>query len=153
MAQVNTNTDAYQGRKVGHLLLVTDTADDDSDKTLTVPARVVWQVVCLYAHYNATAVVGNRRLAVYILDDSANVVSASPVYAAQVASSTRRYTFSPNTSQAQEPYAGYMSSPFPAQILPAGYGVRVWDVSAIDPAADDMYLYMEVWEYDLSVFS
>jgi len=42
-----------------------------------------------------------------------------------------------------------ITGPFPDVILTAGMAIRVWDLTAVDAAADDMVVVLHYIEYDV----
>ena len=117
---------------------------NDSDKTLTVPANTIWQVLWIWVELVSTATVGTRQVTVQILDAAADVVMTLKAGATQAASLTRNYLFAPALADltAFRDTSFLMTPCPPTLILPAGYGVHVYDSAAVDAAADDMVVQM-----------
>jgi hypothetical protein len=116
-----------------------DTALNDSDKTITVPAQKQWVLKSLYAKLISTATVGNRQLDVLITDAADNIFAKFVAGAVQAASLTREYLFAPQQPQETAFTGGLMLRALAGELtLPAGYKIRVFDSAAIDAAADDM---------------
>jgi len=122
--------------------LQSDTSADDSDKTFTVPAATIWQVLSLYVAYTSTADVGNRQLVVEVQDGSSNVIGQIRAGVVQAASLTYSYMFAPGLADLTSVRdTTFIMTPLPASwVLPAGYVLRIYDSKAIAAAADDMIL-------------
>lgn len=141
----------------GTVVWTRDAAANNSDKSFTTGAGKVRRLVGIEAELTATATVGNRYLT-FNVTDGTNVVYQGPRTAAIVASqvgtllascavaSTTNTNDVPKFDAALPNVArGYS---LPELILPAGYVVRVWDVSAVDAAADDLVVVLHYVEYD-----
>ena len=128
------------------LSLQAEETANDSDKTLTVPANTIWQVLWIWVELVSTATVGTRQMTVQILDAAADVVMTLKAGATQAASLTRNYCFAPALADLTAfRDTSFLMTPLPPTvILPAGYGVRVYDSAAVDAAADDMVVQMMV---------
>lgn len=136
---------------------VRDAALNDSDKSFTVPAGKVWDIKKVYGELTCTATVGNRFLCVSVTDGT-NVIFRS-VNSAGVASQEININllFTGGTfydANALTDLAGNAQNLSRSQcvgpmILPAGYVIRVYDLSGIDPAADDLTVVLHYVEYDL----
>ena len=136
-------------------VLSSDTAANDSDKTVTVPAGKEWDVQWVYAELATSGTPGNRTLAMYVLDASGNIIFRAGRSGSLAASTTWRAIWG-SLGGVANPYAvqgpdGELSLlPFPQRlVLPAGFGLRIFDISAIDVAADDLTLRIMVLERDL----
>jgi len=125
-----------------------DTALNDSDKTITVPAGKVWRVLYAFASLISTATVGNRQMQMDVQDDSSNVMGQSSALNVQVASVTENYHWRMSRNTATEDVATEHYMPLPAEYLPAGYVMRIYDSAAIDAAADDLTIRVLVEELD-----
>lgn len=133
-----------------------DTAND-SDKTFTVPAGKVWEILMLSANIVATATVGNRTV-VMLVNVAGGAVLAMCLGAAVAATAAGAYVVGPGvtnstTIQDYPLYTGFVSASMksmsiPTLYLPAGATIRIYDIAAIDPAADDMTVVLEYVEYD-----
>ncbi len=130
---------------------------NDSDKLFIVPTGKVWDMKSVDALLATTATVGNRFLAV-AFGDGTNTIRHYIATAAIAASQKGGYALSCSGSVAASSIAGKTldaSSPnvqislgtAPVLLL-AGYTVRVWDLSAIDAAADDLTVVLHYVEYD-----
>lgn len=129
------------------IILQTDAAANDSDKTFTVTAGTAWKISSIYVSLASTATVGNRLVVALLTDASDNAVAAYHSTATQAASLTRTYLFAPlGVSFAAFNGSGHMQIAINEQWLPGGYKIRVYDSAAIDAAADDMTIRMFVEE-------
>lgn len=138
---------------------VRDDAANDSDKSFTVPAGKVWSLKSVHAELATTATVGNRNLAVSMTDGT-NPINIQARSAAIAASKTGVVNvfmgggFYSATTQYNPLLTGAVPDiAFGASyqyecILPAGYVIRVYDVAAIDPNADDLTVVLHYVEYD-----
>lgn len=150
MAQATTRTGAYfNPNRPGEFIQVTDTAANDSDKTITVPAGKVWEVLYVFASLVTTATIGNRQIQLDLRDDSDNVMGQSSALNVQTASGTESYHWRPSNNTATEDVATEHWMPLPdARFLPPGYDMRIYDSAAIDAAADDLTIRMQVIQYN-----
>jgi hypothetical protein len=127
--------------------LQSDETLNDSDKTFTVPADTEWQILWIWAEFTTTATVGNRQLVIEI-QDTANDVIGQPARAGvtQAASLTYYYQFGPGLADLVAfRDTDWLSAPIPpTTILKAGDIVRVYDNNAVDAAADDLILQMQI---------
>lgn len=133
-----------------------DYGTNDSDKTITVPAGKYYEVRYIEVALTTTATVGNRVLQVVIGDgtDAIFGIRTGSVAASNVGllvlvpgipyATTNKRTPS---NAANSTVAVRDSLPQPL-ILPAGYTIRCYDVSAVDAAADDMEIVILGVEYD-----
>lgn len=126
--------------------VVTDVTDNDSDKTLTVPANTEWQVLALAITLATTADVGDRQLSVLITNAADVVLAQVRPGVVQAASLTRYYSLAVGQP---DDFAFYdtdlLRAPLPLlPPLPAGYKVRVYDNNAVAAAADDMHIALTV---------
>ena len=116
----------------------TDSADNDSDKTITVPTGFTWIIANIFVTLVATADAGNRQMTVLITDPAGVALGNVKADSVQIASATEYYSFTPVAGIATEAPAGYHYASLPSFILDAGSTIRVYDSAAIQPAADDM---------------
>ena len=130
-----------------NIVLQSDVALNDSDKTLTVTASRQWRIKSIYVKLISTATVGNRQVDVLITDAADLPMAKLVAGAVQAASLTREYIFAPANPQETGFTNGVMFRALPDQLtLPAGYKVRVYDSAAIAATADDMDVNMLVEE-------
>jgi len=134
-----------------------DAATNDSDKSFTVPAGKIWDLLSVQATMVNTATVGNRKLTMTITDGTDVVLvapagsvpaSGAPMFQATGGNYSllqlQRFDSLANATTGGITIAGL---PIPC-LLPAGYVVRVYDAAAIDAAADDMIVVLHYVEYD-----
>lgn len=141
--------DANEGMLLVNLGWTPDLQSDenlnDSDKSFTVPASTEWRVKWIYVELTTTATAGNRQMEIQIQDDAADVIARLVCGDVQAASLTRYYLFAPNVAElTAERDTDKFSTLMPEWILPASYVVRVWDNAAVDAAADDLIIQMQV---------
>lgn len=124
--------------------LAADETADDSDKSFTVTANQVWQILWIWVELTTTATVGDRQLVVQLQDNAADVIGEVRVGSVQAASLTRNYMFAPALADLTSfRDTDYLMTPFPPTIiLPESYIIRVYDNNAVDAAADDMVVQM-----------
>lgn len=128
--------------------LVSDTANDDSDKTFTVPNGKTWEVKWIWVELVTTATVGNRQIVVVALDSTSDVIGLVNAGAVQAAGATRNYLFAHHVGDLTAfRNTSYLTNPIPEFILPQGFAIRVYDITAVAAAADDMVVHMLVREY------
>ena len=136
-----------------------DATADDSDKSFTVPAGKVWDLVAIESTLVATATVGNRQLQFIITNGVATVYTgtrAPNITASQAGVALWDFSNGDGYSAAQvrvrlDTLAGpnvYVTCPEAKTILPAGYVIRVYDAAAVDAAADDLTVVLHYVEYD-----
>ena len=136
MAQVTHLEDRTFNRRAGQLFVAVDSALNDSDKAITVPAGQIWEIREVFVTFTASAVVGDRVL-VCCVHDGTEVLSAIPSNGIlQAASTTYRYAFGGNwwSNTGSDDY----TLPLPIHTLYSGWYIRVYDRNAVDAAADDM---------------
>lgn len=132
------------------------TSTDDSDYTITVGAGKVRRYHHLAAQLNCTATVGNRYLWIAAYNQAGNqllMYQTAVITANQIAvlvlgqdeawSTTARFRISGTTAPNVQ-----LSAPIPDLFLTAGSYIRIWDSGAIDPAADDLYIFQVYEEWD-----
>lgn len=118
--------------------LQTDVVVDDSDKSFTVPADEEWDVQHIHAELISSATAGNRRMAIEIQDASANTLALVQAGVVQAASLTRNYNFGPGLADQAAFVTDTLNSALPKLRLGPGEVIRVFDIAAIDAAADDL---------------
>lgn len=128
------------------IVLVSDETANDSDKTLTVPASTYQQVLWIWVELTTTATAGARQLVIQIQDAATDVIAEWRPGATQAESLTRYYIFAPaNADLTGFRDTDWLMTPIPPTlILTAGQIIRVYDNNAVDAAADDMVIQMQV---------
>jgi len=126
--------------------LQSDETTNDSDKTFTVPASTEWQVLWVWVELATTATVGNRQLVIEIQDSAADVIGQFRAGVVQAASLTRYYQWAASMADLQAfRDTDWLMTPLPpGLILQAGDILRVYDNNAVDAAADDMVVQMQI---------
>jgi hypothetical protein len=118
-----------------------DVTDDDSDKTFTVPAGFMWDILSVHIKLTSTADAGNRQICLEITDGT-NVILRIMAGIVQAASLIRYYNFykgAPNLTAFIN--TDYLANPLPdGFVLLPGYTLRIYDKTAVAAAADDMHV-------------
>lgn len=123
--------------------LQSDEAENDSDKTFTVPASTEWEIQSLRVELITSAAAGNRQIVVELQDDAADAIAQFRAGIVQAESLIRYYMFAPDVvDMTAFRDTDYLSTPMPKIVLPAAYIIRVYDSKAIDAAVDDMVMQM-----------
>ena len=131
---------------------------DDSDWTYTVPTGKAW--LLLYAKFDITASAnaGNRHQAIDIgngtnvfltIYNDNNAVAATQRGTIEIGFG-ETYTVTANqlSTLSHLSVTSGIRSPIPLLYLPAGYTIRLWDISAIHAAGDDCPHAIHYIEYD-----
>lgn len=122
-----------------NIITVFDNAVNDSDKTFTVPAGEVWEVLHANVLYASSADVGNRVMHMDAYDDSGNEICSASAGAVQTASLTGSYLFMQGTYRETAFVNGGLQVPIPANLfLTEGFSLRFYDAAAVAVAVDDM---------------
>lgn len=106
-----------------------------NDKIFTVPASTEYEILSVYAAMTALAGGGSRTVSVVIATATVSeVLSRYTVGLVTTAGNTIRYTFAPSLAKetALDLGGGNVTVPMSPVFLPAGYKIRVHDVSAIN---------------------
>lgn len=136
---------------------IRDASLNDSDKSYTVPAGKIWKLIMLEGQLATSATVGNRYLAISISNGTNEVFKAN--HTAAIAASQygmnmvstnaqRDTTAKKRLDDATTDQNVTVQSILPEMSIPAGYIIRIWDVAAIDAAADDLTVNLHYIEYD-----
>lgn len=120
------------------IALTADVTADDSDKSFTVPAGVTWELLNLYATLVSTATAGLRRMVVEVQDGSSNVLARVQAGATQTISLTWQYNFAPGLADQTAVVNLTLNTALPKLVLMPGHVLRVYDITAVDAAADDL---------------
>jgi len=122
-----------------------DEGANDSDKTILVPASTQWHFLSVRVELTTTATVGDRQIVLQLLDDSSDVIGEVRAGVVQAASLTRYYEFSPPCADLLGfRDTDWLMTPLPFWVAPAAWGLRVYDNNAVDAAADDMIVQMNI---------
>jgi len=144
----------------GTPVIVYDDAANNSAKTYTTPVGKKRKIEFVAATITATATVGNRSLRVDIQDATPTVLYTT-VQSANITANQVGTILIGNGGYAPVPAASGrrvnvaaavnvgLQDTFPGEIvLPAGYSIKVWDITAVDAAADDLVVTLVYTEYD-----
>lgn len=132
-----------------------DATANDSDKTFAVPAGKRWHLCYIAGDIINTATVGNRVVQILITDGTNNLwvsYRSGSVPASEAGQlffsngitrdANARSRLSAPTSAANVSITGGL----PILTLDAGSTIRVWDIAAIDAAADDLTVVLHYLE-------
>lgn len=110
-----------------------------------VPANTEYQILSIFVTLATTATAGNRQLVVQALDSTDDVILSVRAGLTQGPGVTRTYQFGPGLVQdvafRDTDYASVALLPI---LLAPGQKLRVRDSKAIDAAADDMTIFVQV---------
>ena len=122
-----------------NVVSVRDDSVDDSNKTWTVPDNEIWKITRACVSYTSSVTVGNRVFTLQEENASGGVLQRLVSGKVQAASATVSYCCLQGIFRETTVVNGSLQVPLPADFyIPGGHSFRVWDSSAIDPAADDM---------------
>jgi len=129
---------------------------NDSDYSITIPAGKIRHYHAFAVQLSCTATVGNRQLRFMTFDPAgvgiANIVTAG-LTASQVGVILLLEGVPWDGTPRTAPFAVITPNQMITTSIPVPYLVedcviRVWDNSAIDPAADDLYIIQNYEEWD-----
>lgn len=126
---------------------ISNVTPDSSNKTFTVPANTEYQILFIRVNLATTATVGIRQVVVRVEHPAATLTGAlARAAATQTASLTREYTFASGLADLSAfRDTDFLTTPLPnGTVLYAGDVLRVYDNKAIDAAADDMLVYIQL---------
>lgn len=134
------------------LKLISDETLNDSDKVIfTVPDGEVYELLWIYVEFTTTATVGNRLLDYHVRDADGDVVEAMPSSSSRPANATTINRWLPGEGYLSQTGRGLFIEPLPSKVLiPSGFSVRIFDVAAIDAAADDLIVHALVQRHFLA---
>lgn len=125
-----------------------DKTANDSDKTFTVPDGEMWRLNSVFVKLVTTATVGNRQIVIEAQNPDGDVIGRISAGAVQAASTTRYYLCMQGTFRETAFINTDIQIPIPQDsFFPAGYKLRVYDSAAVDAAADDMDVSINVKKY------
>jgi len=125
--------------------LVSDTALNDSDKTISPPGNNV-RLKLIRVEYTATATAGNRSLQVRFLDGDGDTFWATTVATAFVASDVMVVNFTANATIVVPVDNGAEGAQNISDIIfNSAWSIQVIDTAAVAAAADDMIVHT-TWE-------
>jgi len=141
----------------GTVKWVRDAALNDSDKSFTVGTGKMWELLYVAAHITTTATVGNRSIIIYITDGTNIIWKGFGTAAVAASQNGTLYTdFGDGAIRDTNLHFGIAGTSIdislttwgPKVYLPAGYVVRIFDLNAIDVAADDLTVELHYIEYE-----
>ena len=147
---LNSDVITLLTRAIPNPELKIDTASNDSDKKFTVDANQMWQISWIFASLGTSGTGGNRIMQLDIDDDAGNTIWVVSALNVHTAGTTEYYIFQPLGQEPVETVATRHWLPIPPELcLPAGYGLRIYDVATIDPSADELIIKMMINRYDV----
>jgi hypothetical protein len=121
------------------------TTTNDSDTTFTVPATTEYQILSVYVTLASTATVGNRLMVIRFTDTSDVVLGELVAGVTQAASLTYRYMWGPGLAQETALRdTTYIANAMMPIFLGAADKIRIYDKTAVDAAADDMTVKIQI---------
>ena|SRR5688572_28054666 len=117
---------------------------NDSDITFIVPANTEWQVHSILLTYVASATVGNRQVALQLLNAADAVIDEYRPSVVQAADATYVYKFGGVPQDLAARDSNYVGVTMPVLFLTAGQKLRIYDNKAIAAATDDLTIYMQI---------
>lgn len=118
-----------------------DSAANNSDKRIVVPAGEMWRVDWVHAALVCTATVGNRRIVVALHDSAGISYGDWQSGVVQTAGTTGHYTI--NSGGVRETAFTNLEVQVVVPgnlVVPSGWYLRVYDYGAVDATADDLTL-------------
>lgn len=139
---------------MSRLIKFSDTALNDSDKTLDFSASVgsasashKYELLYALVRFTTTATVGNRLLTIAVLDETGTELFHTHPGSYQAASLTYHYYLMPGifretvSAVTETGVDGTMQMPFPEEMKwNPNWTLRIYDKNAVDAAADDMLI-------------
>jgi len=130
--------------------LISEMELNSSNKLFLPPESKIWKLVSVYVKLTSTSTVGNRQLCLACQKYNENlfdIVSYNKVFAnyEQPASETVEYYFV-REMDFNNNLSGTLFIPLPEMYLFRNTFLQIYDVSAIDPTADDMEVILQVLE-------
>lgn len=127
-----------------------DNLADDVDKTFTPPAGVIWWVHEINVTLITTATAGNRRIRIDYSLSNLSPRWRGTAGVVQAASLTRHYSFFPGAPRDAAFNDVSASAPIPTRlIITSADPIRIREINAIDPSADDMRIGIVFDEIDV----
>lgn len=116
-----------------------DATPNINDKSIIVPDNELWHINFVQAIFTTSSTVGNRSLALQVINSDSNIILTISASVIQAASLTRLYT----GLQGQFREAAFVNDeihqPIPNDFyLIPGSTIRFYDTANIDGAADDL---------------
>ena len=147
---LNSNVITGLIRSVINPELISDTAANDNDKSITVPSGQIWHILWVWLNLSTSADAGGRNMRFALRDDSDNIIYEIRASNSQVESTTETYIWSPNFPEPDEYLAGWHTGGIPPHCyLPAGHEIRIYDASDQSPSGDDLTIRVMVNRFDI----
>jgi len=124
----------------GRPILRKDESANDSDKTIIVTDNKLWVIDLITAKFITTAVAGDRRIVLKLTIDGEEFYDY--ICDLQAPSTRVHYQWIPATLDKSNTARPILPIPQPL-IMKEGDKIRIYDTNAVDPTADDLYIY--VW--------
>lgn len=126
-------------------ILLQDLTTGNSSKTFTVPSSFIYDILYCNIAYTSSGTVGNRQIAIQILDTSNNIVFTVNAGLTQAANLTYNYNFAEGLNKETSLVTGTVNVPMPEEFVAlTGYTVKVFDTAAIAPTTDNLLVNMMV---------
>ncbi len=151
MAWVTSHDQGYPANSPGvpGIVVTSDVVENDSDKTLdvgtTIGSGFVLKLLGVRVELATTATVGNRQLAVEVLDSAGDVVLSADAAAVQAASLTGVYDF--HASSLTATLGGILHERMPETWLDDRMSLHIYDSAAVAAAADDMIVHIRALKF------
>jgi len=130
--------------------LQSDVTLNDSDKTFTVPADEIWEILWIFVAFSTSSIADIRWLKINIFDDSSVQIDSIIPGIDHSENLEIFYTFAENMPQSTAIFANdHIYHPLPKIVLPTGYQIQVVDDSGVDPTHDDMKVHIMLNRYDV----
>jgi len=127
-----------------------DATANDSNKSWTVPDGKTWRLEWAHVILVTTVTGGNRQLVLKVLDDSNVVIGDWHAGTTQAASLTGHYSFQQGIYRETAFVNTSIQIAIPTNlILLPGWSIQILDTAAVDAAADDMTVALQVTEHAL----
>jgi len=126
---------------------LTDVTADDSDKSFTVPANREYQILYIRVNLTTTATATDRQLEVRVEHAAGTLVATlARAGAVQAPSLAREYIFGAGLADLTGfRDTDFLTTPLPnGTVLYAGDVLRILDNNAVDAAADDMLVHIQI---------
>ena len=133
------------------LTLIQEEVDNDSNKTITVPANTKYKILSLYVEVETDSTSGDRNIEVRYRDTDDEVILDIRMVPAIPAGTFRRLNFYPTaigTTSAFVGGSGYMPTPSDL-ILGPGFDLNILDTGSVSVSGDKMLIEMLVLEWQV----
>lgn len=133
-----------------NIIEISDVVVNDSDKIITVPSGKQWKILSGHITLVTTATIGTRNMVFEFRNDASAFHYRMVALNGQIASTTEEYSIG-NFGDVSESRAGQHTIPIPVNlILTENSNMRIFDIFAIDAAADDLTIRLIVEETDIT---